>query len=259
MAAGPLLLEPVAGRDGAGRAHGRDVGRNHAPAYALGFQHLGQFDDGVAGDIIMEAVVGELLELVHDADAIGVRALEFMALVVDLLDAAFAARSEFQTRAVAADDLEALFAHLLGQDHDRIKLHAAAYPGAADAVIPGRRPDDGVARRVHGAADGLLDQDRVGGAHLVAAGREVLAVKDHDGGFDPGQLPGQDFVVDPAGAVLPGYVVEVDGVERVLGLDGQCLFPQVLADLGRLQHFSECRAGDQSWLRHGCRILEKAG
>ncbi len=80
------------------------------------------------GAVEVEAVVPDLLELVEDPVR-GLRA-QLAHLVVDLLDVRLAARGGDHVGAVAADLLEALGAHLRGEDDERAVAHARADPGA---------------------------------------------------------------------------------------------------------------------------------
>ena len=142
-------------------------------------------------------------------------------LVVDLLDVRLAAGRRDDPRAVRRDPLEALGAHLLGQDHDRLVAHARPDPGAADAVVAGRGPDERVLAGGDVAGELLLDQDRVGRADLVRAGREVLRVQEHDRRVDPGQRFRQEEGADAARLVPPRDVEEVDRIERRLVMRGE--------------------------------------
>ena len=85
-------------------------------------------------------------------------AAQLVDLVEDLLHVGLAARRGDHLGAEAADLLEALRAHLLGQHHHRTVAHAPAHPGAADAIVAGGGPDRGVLARLHLAQHLLLHQ-----------------------------------------------------------------------------------------------------
>ena len=132
-----------------------------------------QFDNRVAGDVIVKAVVAHHLELVEDAD-IRVAGAQPVGLVVDFLDVALRARRLDDRRAVAFDPLEALAAHAFRQHDDAFAAHAPADPRAADAVVAGRRPDERVYFGIDFAKQFLFEQHGIGRADLVAAGRKFL-------------------------------------------------------------------------------------
>ena len=181
---GVSRAQALARRDRARRAHRRD---ERGDVEAERVDHLLR---RVCRAVEVEAVVPELLELVEDPGS-GVGA-QLADLVVDLLDVRLAARRRDHVRAVAADLLEALGAHLLRQHHERAVAHARPDPGPADPEVPGRGEHERVLARRAGAVELLLDQDRVRRSDLVRAGREVAAREHHDRGTDAGQRLGQD-------------------------------------------------------------------
>ena len=77
-----------------------------------------------------------------------------------------------------------------------------------------RRACDSARRRSR--RDLALDQERVGRADLVAAGREAAADQHDYRRLDPGQLLGSTTCGRGSG-ILPGDVEEVDRIERLLG------------------------------------------
>ena len=197
--------QALARRDRARRSHRRDEGPR------LEAERAHDLPGRRRRAVEVEAVVPHLLELVEDpVQRIGAQLAD---LVVDLLDVRLAARGRDHVRPVAADLLEALGAHLLGQHHARAVAHARADPGAPDPEVAGRGEDERVLAGRAGSVELLLDQDRVGGADLVRAGREVAAREDHDRGADPGQGLGQDGERHRA-VGLPREVPEVERVER---------------------------------------------
>ncbi len=208
----------VAGRDGAGRARGRDVGGQ--PAVRLADLAEDLLDDR-AGHGVVPGRVPELLELVEDGDLVAARLPQLPALVVDLLDVRLGARRRDDlVRADGAQPLEALLRHALGQDGDGLAAEQRAVEGAAAAVVPGRGPDRLVQLGVELARDQARHQAAEGGADLVGADREVLADQPDDAGLHAGQL-GREL--DPVAAVeqaalllrlvLPGDAEEVERVD----------------------------------------------
>ncbi len=242
---GPPLLQAVARGDGTTRTHGRDVGGNPTIANSLLLEFLGQFHNCIAGDIVVKAVVAHDLELVQNTDALRILGLQFLGLVVDLLDVGFAAGSEDQASPIAPHQFETLDAHLLRKDDDGIEVHPASHPGSPDAVVPGRRPYQRVNRGIHFAIQLLLDEHRIGGAHLVAAGGEILAVEHDDGGVHVGQLSRQDVVVRPVLVVPPGDVIQIDRIERVLLHHLTCPCPHLRINLPRMEHLLESGTDNQ--------------
>ena len=154
-----------------------------------------QFDDGVAGDVVVEAIVAHHLELIEDAD-IGVAGAQAVGFVVNLLDVALRAIGLDDLRAVAFDALETLAAHAFRQDDEALAAHPPADPRAADAVIARRGPDKRMDFGIDFAEQFLFEQHRIRRADLVAAGRKFLAVDHDDLGIDAGQRFGQDDVID---------------------------------------------------------------
>ena len=227
--AGVTPAQALSRRDRPRRAHGRDEG---ARLEAEGAHDLlGRRRRAVE----VEAVVPDLLELVQDpVRGIGAQLAD---LVVDLLDVRLAARGRDHVRPVAADLLEALGAHLLGQHHARAVAHARADPGAADPEVAGRGEDERVLARGAHRVELLLHEDRVGGADLVGARREVAAREDDDRRADAGQGLGQDGERHrPVG--LPREVPEVQRVEGAgAGLAG--LLPQGGVDETGVPHLGE--------------------
>ena len=77
-------------------------------------------------------------------------------------------------------------AHFLGQHDDAVVFHATADEGAADAIIAGRGPDQGMRIGIDFAQQLLFQQDGVGRPNFVAAGGEAFAVDHNDLGVYAG-------------------------------------------------------------------------
>ena len=204
----------------------------------------------------VEAVVPELLELVQDpVQGIGAQLAH---LVVDLLDVRLAARGRDHLGPVAADLLEALGAHLLGQHHARAVAHPRADPGAADPEVAGRGEDERVLAGGAHRVELLLHEDRVGGADLVGARREVAAREDHDRRAHAGQGLGQDGEGDrPVG--LPREVPEVQRVEGA-GAGLACLLAQDGLDETGVPHLGEGGSEEHGLEHeHAAAVIQDAG
>src|SRR6202162_4978293 len=230
-------LQRVAGRDRAGRSHGRDESRRPAGGQA---PHRRRRRRARARDLVVPAVIRHLGELVHDA---GLRVRrEAPALVVDLLDVRLAARRLDDRGTVGLDLLEPLGAHLLGQDDDGLVPHARPDPGAADAVVAGRRPHECGLAGEDVARELPFHQDRIGRADLVRAGREILRVKEHDRRGDSGQRFRQQERADAPCLVPPRDVEEVDRIERCLALRGAGARAELRREKRRVAHLLVRRA-----------------
>ena len=234
----------------AGRTHRRREARDAAVADALRRQLRRDLDARVARAVVVEAVVPELLELVHDPI---LRVLpQFVRRVVDLLDVALAPRGLHVARAVSPDLVEPLLAHELGKKYQRVESHPRPDVRPSDAVVTGRGPDE----RVHAGLDVtfelVLHAYGIRGADLVAPRGEVLAVEDDDVGIDAGQFFRQHNVVDAAVYVPPRDVVEVDWIKLVLFRCAQCALPDLGLDLGRMQHLLERGPEHELFRCHWC-------
>ena len=163
------------------------------------------------GAVEVEAVVPHLLELVEDP--VPRHGAQLADLVVDLLDVRLAPRRRDHVRPVAADLLEALLAHLLGQDHERAVPHPRPHPRSPDPEVPGGREDERLVAGRARAVELLLDEDRVGRPDLVGSRRELAAGEDDDRGADAGEGLGQDGERHRA-VGLPREVPQVEGIER---------------------------------------------
>ena len=223
--------QEVARRDGAGAAGRGDV----AGEAGLGLLEVLVVDalDGAAGHVVVPDAVAEFLELVEDHDLVPAFAAQFPALVVDFLDVGLGARrGDDFVRVDAAEPLEALLAHALGQDRDGGAGEQRAVVGAAAAVVAGGGPYGLLRGGVEVAADEARDEAAVGGADLVRAGREVAAREADETGGDAGELArelDEIAVVEAAGlgVVVPGDAEKVEGIDRFerdlfqLGDDGR--------------------------------------
>jgi len=130
----PDLLEPVACGDGSGAAHRRYKGADSTLADPFRCQLSSQLDNGVAGHVVVKAIIAHHLKLVEDT-YVGIRPAQFPGLVVDLLDIALAARGLDHLRTIGFDQIKALLAHLCGQNNNTSISHAPADPGPADPVV----------------------------------------------------------------------------------------------------------------------------
>src|SRR5262245_54301247 len=198
---GPDLLQTVAGSDRSRAAHRRTERRNRAIADAPLFQLGGEFDDGIASDVIVKPVVSHHFELVQDAN-IRVPA-QFPGLVINLFDVRFYAVSLDHLRAVALDALESLATHPLRQDDYGPCAEAASHPRAANTVIAGARPDHRVSVNINLTEEQRLSQHRIRRAYLVRAGGKIAPVQDHDRRVNAGQFRGQNLVFDTVVRATP--------------------------------------------------------
>ncbi len=237
----PDLLQAIACCYGPRRAHGRSEGGNLALAHSFRMQLRRKFHDGVARDVVVESIVAEHLKLVENANTFRVCSLQLLAPVVDFFDVTFATRSGNDSGAIAADDIKPLPAHFLRQDHDAVKVHAAAHVGSAYAVIARRRPHQGVYLWIDLSKQLLLDEHAIRRPYFVAACWKVLGIEHHNWRLDAGQCLGHRIVVDRALRRTPRDVVQIDRVQWIPGAH----LKRPAADLGidpiGVQHLFESR------------------
>ena len=150
----------------------------------------------------------------------------------------------------ALEPLEALPAHPLGEDGDRLAGQQVGVVGAAAAVVAGRRPHGLLGRRIELTGDQTGNQAAEGGADLVGAGREPLAHEHQDPGIDAGELRRELEVVDPAvlaavghGLVVPGDPEQVERIE-IPQTDILELCLHLVRDQVRVAHLGEGRNPD---------------
>ncbi len=93
-----------------------------------------------AGDVVVPDGISELIELIED-HAIGPRAADLPALVVDLLDVSFPAGRGDDFGADCSEPVESLARHLLGQNRDRGAAEQGRIECSAPAVVSRRGPD----------------------------------------------------------------------------------------------------------------------
>src|ERR1035437_3669208 len=243
---------PPAPRAPPRRSHGRDEGGRPASSERL---------DGLggrgSGDVVVPAVVRHLGELIHDSHPWIRR--EAMALVVDLLDVALAAGRLDGGGAIRGDLLEALGAHLLREDDDRLVAHARAHPRAPDAVVAGGGPDE---RRRPGrdvAGELVLHQDGIRGPHFVRAGRKVLRVQEDDGRSNTGESLGEAGRPHAAVHLMPRDVEEVDRIERRLAPRDAGTLPELFGKARGVAHVGIRRAMDHLLGSNACRTASREG
>ena len=211
------LLEIIARRDRAGRSGRRDEGGEPDAFAALGDMIVGRAA-GFAGADIMSHVVGEGGELVED-DVVR-RDGELAALVVDLLDVALDADGAHDVGRIARpafEPVETLPAHAFGQHGDAVAAEDARDRDAAAAIIPGRRPDRAMARRIEAARDQPGDETRIGRQHFVRADHRKTRSDHHDDRrVDARQRLRQDDMIRDRNRVAAiGRVAPVDAPEIV--------------------------------------------
>ena len=215
-AAGVGALEEVARSQragGAGGAHPR--GQPPARTGDGGKRLLGRG----AGDAEVPEVVPELLELVED-HRLRLGLADLPAGVEDLLDVGLAPRRRDDLGADRGEPLEALAAHLLGEDRHRVAAQQRRVECAAAAVVAGRGPHRLLRHRVELPRHQPRHQTTERRADLVRAGREVAPDEADDAGRHPRQLGGDHERVHWAEAagrrvVVPG---DAEEVERIHGL-----------------------------------------
>ena len=225
LQAGIALLEQVARAHRTGGAGGEARARETLAGLLDRLEHVGE---RVAGDVIVPEGVAHLLKLVEDHH--GGILLELPRLVEDLLHVRLAAGGGDDLTGDLAEPLEALLAHLGGQNRHAVAGEELAVEGAAAAVVAGGRPDGVVIRRVKLAGDQTRRKAAEGRADLVAAGGEPLARHGDDAAGYARQARGDLDIVRHGlvqAAELLGLVVPVDA-EQVQGVD----VPQ--ADAGEL-------------------------
>ena len=215
LQAGIALLEEVPGAHGPGGAGG-EAGPGEAVAGA--FDGLEEVREGLAGDVVVPEGVAHLLELVEDHHG-GVLP-ELPGLVENLLDVALTAGGGDDLPGDLAEPVEALPAHLRGEDGHAVAGEELAVERAAPAVVAGGGPDGVVAGGVELAGDQAGDQAAEGGPHLVAPGGEPLARHGEDAAGHAGEGGGDFHEVGHGlkeaaglpGLVFPGDAEEIEGV-----------------------------------------------
>ena len=211
-----VVLQPVAGGDGPGRAGGRrercqvELATLPAELVADGVEDVTECS---TGDPVVPEVVAELGELVEHEVA-GVEP-ELVAGVVDLLDVRLGAvGSDHVLGGVGApsvEPVEALLAHAFGEDGHAAAGHDAADGDAATGVVARRRPDGPVMGGVELAGDDPGRKAGVGGQHLVRGDhREPVAEDDDDGARDAGEARRQHDVIRYVDSAACEVVVPVD-------------------------------------------------
>ncbi len=142
--------------------------------------------DHFARHVVMPNGVAELLELVED-HAVGPRAADFPALVVNLFDVRFAARRGNHLGADLLQPLEPLAAHFFGQNGDGRAAHESRIERAAAAEVAGAGPNGFVLRGIELAAHQFRNEAAKRGADFVRTGRKEFADQADDPGIDAGQ------------------------------------------------------------------------
>ena len=127
--------------------------------------------------------VAELFELIED-HAVGPRAANLPALVVDLFDVRFAARRRNHFGADFLEPLESLAAHFLRQDRDGRAAHERRIERSAAAVVAGAWPNGFVLRRIELPADQLRHEAAKRRADFVCARRKEFADEADDPRID---------------------------------------------------------------------------
>ncbi len=192
LAAGEELLHIVAAGDGAGRAGG---GSHAAIRIAWPHGHLQDFFHGMPGDLVVPQVVAKFLELVEDHQVL-TGAAQLPALVEDLFDVRFAAGRGNHFTGDLGEPIEALAAHPLRQDSDRLAAQQSRVIGAAPAEVAGGRPDRFLAGGVELTGDQAGDQAAESRADFVRSGREPFTNQNDDARRYAGQAGRQLQVID---------------------------------------------------------------
>src|SRR5271166_852490 len=181
---------------------------------------------------------------------IGRIAREIGASVVDFLDVALRAGGPddiLGPRHPGAQPVEALLAHALRQHRDAAAIEDARDRDPAAAVIPGRRPNRPVTRRIEPAGHQMRDQTTIGRQHLVRVDhREEAAERHNDRRAHSGQRWREDEVrrgrgKPGAGAVVvPVHAKEIGRVGTI-GVDGPQRGPARFGNTRRLGQLGKGR------------------
>ena len=250
-----VVLQPVAGGDGAGRPGGAGERRQAQVAPAGGPHRLEDMPQRAAGDLVVAEVVAELAELVEDEVARVLR--QQVAGVVDLLDVALRADGADdvlrRVLAPAVQPVEALLAHAGGEDGHTPRRHDAGDGDAAAGVVARARPDGPVAGGVELAGDDPRGEAGVGRQHLVGGDhREPVAEHDDDRALDAGERRRQHHVLRHVHTVAGQVVVPVDP-PQVAGVGSLRVG---VADAGRVDAAGVGQLGER---RQGDAPLAEAG
>ena len=216
LEAGIALLEQVARAHGAGGAGGEAGAGKVLSGLLDGFKEV---REGVARDVVVPEGIAHLLELVEDHHA-GIL-LELPGLVEDLLDVGLAAGRSDDLTSDLAQPVEALLAHLGGENGDGVNGEQLGVERAAAAVVARGGPNGVVIVGVELAGDQTRSEAAEGSADLVAAGGEPLARHGDDAAGYARKLAGDLYIVGDLlkeaagllGLVLPGDAEEVEGVD----------------------------------------------
>jgi hypothetical protein len=209
-------LEVVAGGNGARASGGRD---ERGEAVAVTGDSPEDALERATRDMMMPDRVPQLLELVED-HALRAGAADLPAPVVDLLDVRLAAGRRDDLGPDLLEPVEALAAHLLGQDADRVGTQQRAVEGTAATEVPGGRPDGLLRRRVEAAGHERRHEAAEARTDLVRPRREPLADDPDDPRVHAGERArelDEVAVVETTsaldGLVAPRDAEEVDGID----------------------------------------------
>ena len=169
--------------------------------------------------MVMPHRVAELFELIED-HAVGPRAADLPALVVNLFDVRFAAGRRNHLGADLLEPREPLAAHFLRQDRDGRAAHERRIERPAAAEVARARPDGFLLRRIELTADELRHEAAERRADFVRTGRKEFAHEADDPRIDARQLGRKldpvAVVEQPAALdrlILPGDAKQVDRID----------------------------------------------
>ena len=246
LAGGIDFLEVVARGHGA-RAAAREGRARETVAFAL--DGLKRIRDGFTGHLIVPDAVAHLFKLVEDHDVLA-GGLELPGFVENLFDVALAAGGCDDFARDGLEPIKALFAHLGGQDRDRLASQQCGVVRAATAIVAGARPNGLVVRRVKLTCHEARHEAAERCADLMAARGEPFAGEDDDARLNARKNGGNLDEVHAAklAALFLGLVAPADA-EQVQGVDvpeadvGQLFFDAVRNQV-RVAHLGNLRDDD---------------